>query len=129
MHCKIASMRQFQCVPITYVTEINETYFEIYTKQVSCPVTFLFYISNCHSVLKYLYLYCKLFIFTCQIYITKFDFMIYALCLTGSCMVVSSMNYFERTYNVCVNRQFLITNQRGLNAISVSQCQVRNDLF
>ena len=32
MHIGIASMRQFQCVPTTYVTEITETYFEIYTK-------------------------------------------------------------------------------------------------
>ena len=38
----IASMRLFQCVPTTYVTEIKETYFEIYTKQVSCPLAFLF---------------------------------------------------------------------------------------
>ena len=35
-------MRQFQCVPTTYVTEIKESYFEIYTKQVSCPLAFLF---------------------------------------------------------------------------------------
>ena len=36
-----------------YVTEIKETYFEIYTKQVSCPFAFLFYnISNCQSVLS-----------------------------------------------------------------------------
>ena len=27
---------------IKYVTEIKETYFEIYTKQVSCPQAFLF---------------------------------------------------------------------------------------
>ena len=26
-------MRQFQFVPTTYLTEIKETYFEIYTKQ------------------------------------------------------------------------------------------------
>ena len=31
-------MRQFQCVPKTYVTEIKESYFEIYTKQVSYPL-------------------------------------------------------------------------------------------
>ena len=30
-------MRQFNCVPTTYVTEIKEIYLEIYTKQVSCP--------------------------------------------------------------------------------------------
>ena len=35
VHIGIASMRQFQCVPTTYVTKIKETYFEIYTKQVS----------------------------------------------------------------------------------------------
>ena len=74
----IAYMRQFQCVPTTYVTEIKKTYFEIYTKQVSCtlpssfkhlklpisikiPVTI---IANC------LYLH--------ERYITKFDFMNFA---------------------------------------------------
>ena len=31
----------FQYVPTTLVTEIKETYFEIYTKQVSCPLAFL----------------------------------------------------------------------------------------
>ena len=31
-------MRQFQCVPTAYVTEISETYFEIYIKQVSYPL-------------------------------------------------------------------------------------------
>ena len=29
-------------VPTTYVTEIKEIYFEIYSKQVSCPLAFLF---------------------------------------------------------------------------------------
>ena len=33
VHIGIASMRQFQCVPTTYVTEFKETYNEIYTKQ------------------------------------------------------------------------------------------------
>ena len=42
VHIGIAFMRQFQCVPTTYVIEIKETYFEIYTKQVSCQLTFLF---------------------------------------------------------------------------------------
>ena len=36
LHIGIATMRQLQCVPTTYVTEIKEEYFEIYTKQVSC---------------------------------------------------------------------------------------------
>ena len=42
VHIEIASMRQFQCIPTTHATEIKETYFEIYTKQVSCPLAFLF---------------------------------------------------------------------------------------
>ena len=46
IHIGIASMRQFQCVPTTYVTEIKETNFEIYTKKVSCPLAFLFYTSQ-----------------------------------------------------------------------------------
>ena len=31
-------MRQFQCVPTTYVTENKENFLEIYTYQVSCPL-------------------------------------------------------------------------------------------
>ena len=50
VHIGIASMSQFHCVPTTYVTEIKETYFEMYTKQVSCSLA--------------LSLYGKLFIFT-----------------------------------------------------------------
>ena len=47
-------MRQFQCVPATYVTEIKETYFEMYTKEVSLSLAFLsitfqtaYVIANC----------------------------------------------------------------------------------
>ena len=71
-------MRQFQCVPTTNVTEIKETYFEIYTKQVSCPLSLpLLNISNCQPVLKYLSL-AFFFIFKLHdSYITKFDFMNY----------------------------------------------------
>ena len=48
VHIGIASMRQFQCVPIKYVTEIKEAHFEIYTKQLSCPLTLPHLnISNC----------------------------------------------------------------------------------
>ena len=61
-------MRQFKCVPITYVTEIKETYFETDT---SFP---LLNISNCQSVLKYLSLY----LHDSYMYITKFDFVNYA---------------------------------------------------
>ena len=47
--------------PTTYVTEIKETYFEIYIYQESCPLAFpLKNISVCQSVLKYLPLYGKL---------------------------------------------------------------------
>ena len=42
VHIGIASMRQFQSAPTTYATGIKETFFETYTKQVSCPLTFLF---------------------------------------------------------------------------------------
>ena len=56
-----------QCVSTTYVTEIKETYFEIYTTLMSIGFPLL-NISNCKSVLKYLSLYGKLFIFTRQLY-------------------------------------------------------------
>ena len=78
VHIGIASMRQFQCVPTTYVNEIKKTYSEIYTKQVSCPLAFLFFTSQaanqywntCHDMAKCLYLH--------DSYITKFDFKNYA---------------------------------------------------
>ena len=38
-HIGIASMRQFPCVPTTYVTENKENHLEIYTYQVSCPLS------------------------------------------------------------------------------------------
>ena len=34
----VDAIRQFQCIPITYVTGIKEPYFEISTKQASCPL-------------------------------------------------------------------------------------------
>ena len=72
-------MRQFQYVPTTYVTDIKETYSEIYTKQVSCPLALpLLNISNCQSVLKYLSLYIANCLYLHDSYITKFDFMNYA---------------------------------------------------
>ena len=36
----VIRMGQFQCVPTTYFTDIKETYFEMYTKQVACPLAF-----------------------------------------------------------------------------------------
>ena len=54
--CRIALMRQLQCVPTTYFAEIKKN-IEIYTKQVSCPLTLpLLTISNCQTVLKYLFI-------------------------------------------------------------------------
>ena len=41
-------------LPTTYVAEIKETYFEIYTKQVSCPFAFLFYTTLTNFRTKYL---------------------------------------------------------------------------
>ena len=49
----------YEAIPMctkTCVTEIRETYFEIYAKQVSCPLAFLFetsktgnqYLNTCH---------------------------------------------------------------------------------
>ena len=35
----ISSMRQFRCVPTTYVTENKENDFENYTYQVACPLS------------------------------------------------------------------------------------------
>ena len=51
-----------ECVPTTSVTEIKETYFEIYTEQESYPLALhSLKISNSQSV-KCLSLYSKLFI-------------------------------------------------------------------
>ena len=45
VHIGIASMRQFQCVSKTYVTEIKETYFEIHhVHWLSSKI------SNCQSI-------------------------------------------------------------------------------
>ena len=57
----------------TYVTEIKETYFEIYTKQVLCPLAFLsqhLKLSISFKIVNCLYLH--------DSYITKFDFVNYA---------------------------------------------------
>ena len=65
------------CESTTYVTENKENYLEIYSYQVSCPLSLpLLNIPNCQSVLKFLSLYCKLFILH-DSYISKFEFMNY----------------------------------------------------
>ena len=78
MHIGIASMRQFQCVPTIYVTEIKETYFEIYTKK---------YHVNWLSSFKHLKLPISIKIFVTNManclylhdsYVTKFDFVNHA---------------------------------------------------
>ena len=55
----------WNCEPTTYVTENKEeNYLEVYIFQVSCPLPIpLSNIPNCQSVLKFLSLYCNLFIF------------------------------------------------------------------
>ena len=54
-----------------YVTENKEeNYLEIYIFQVSCPLSLPpLNTQNCQSVLKFLSLYCKLFIFARQLYL------------------------------------------------------------
>ena len=65
-------MRQFQCVPTTYVTEIKVTYFEINTKQVSYQMVSLFKHINLPISIKI-----PVTIYLPGSYITKFDFMNY----------------------------------------------------
>ena len=99
MYIEIASMRQFQCVPTTYVTEIKETYFEIHTKQGACPLASLFltsqtahqYLNTCHYMANCLYLH--------DSYITKVDSVKYA-CKAGSCMVVIWSKDYVCDYSV-----------------------------
>ena len=51
----IAPMRQFHCVPKTYVTENEENYFEVYTYHVACTLSLpLLNISKFQFVRKYL---------------------------------------------------------------------------
>ena len=71
VHIGIDSMRQFQCVPTTYVTENKEeNYLEIYIFQVSGPLSLpLLNTPNYQSVLKCPSLYCKLFTFAWQLYL------------------------------------------------------------
>ena len=57
-------MRHFHCVPTAYVTENKENYLEIYTYIISYLLSLrLLNIPNCQSVLKYMLLNGKLFIF------------------------------------------------------------------
>ena len=69
-------MRQFQCVPTTYVTEIEETLFQIYTYNVTSIMSIGFaptvnqFNNTCHFIANCLYLHGS--------YITKFDFINYA---------------------------------------------------
>ena len=74
VHIGIATFRQFQRVPTTYVTENKEeNYLEIYIFQVSCPLSLpLLNIPNCQSVLKFLSLLNCLYLH--DSYISKFEF-------------------------------------------------------
>ena len=74
MHIGIASLRQFQCVPTTSVTEIEEAFFEIYSKTSIVPIVFASY-----KLLK-LPISIKIPVTLPQIvytYISKFEFMNY----------------------------------------------------
>ena len=64
-NCLIEAIPMCTYNMISYVTENKEeNYLEIYIFQVSCPLSLPFLIiPNCQSVLKFLSLYCKLFIF------------------------------------------------------------------
>ena len=100
-------MRQFQCVPTTYGTEIKETYFEIYTKQVSCPLAFLFKnlklpISFKIPVTIYLHDSC----------ITKFDFMKYAFA-----KLLLAPLYLFKMVSVLVPPRSLLYLKQTINAI------------
>ena len=67
-------MRQFKCVPTTYVTEIKETYFEIYIYQEPCPFKHL----NPQISIKIPVTIWQIVFILHDSYITKFDFMNYA---------------------------------------------------
>ena len=73
VHTGIASKRQFQCVPTTYITENKEeNNLEMYIFQVSSPLSNKYpklpirIKNSCHSTANYLYLY--------DSYISKFEF-------------------------------------------------------
>ena len=72
----ILELPLFQCVPTTFVTEIKETYFEIYTKQVSFPLAFLFKHLKLPISIKIPVTMASLYLH--DSIITKFDFMNYA---------------------------------------------------
>ena len=81
-----------QCVHTPFVTENKEAnYLEVYIFQVSCPLSLpLLNIPTCQSVLKFLSLYCTLFILALQLYL-QIRVHELPLCLPASCNV--KINY------------------------------------
>ena len=67
-----------QCCRCTLELKLRKPFLNLFTKQVLCPLAFLFwtfqtanqYLNTCHYMAEYLYLH--------DSYITKFDFMNYA---------------------------------------------------
>ena len=70
VHIGIASMRQFQCVPATYVTENKENHLEI--------CTYIFFASFKHLVLP-ISTKIPVPLLLDDIYVSKFEFMNYLL--------------------------------------------------
>ena len=73
---------------------------EIYIYQASCPLSLpLLNIPNCQSVLQFLSLYCKLFIFAWQLHL-QIRVHELPLCLPGSCVVVIMLKIFSNTAGI-----------------------------
>ena len=84
-----------QCLPTTYVTEIKETYFEIF---MSIGFASFKYINLTISIMaNCLYLHVS--------YIAEFDFMKYAF--AGSCIVLCCCNRFEKQLKRVLSTPFL----------------------
>ena len=87
VHIGIASMRQFQCVPITVVTEIIRTFICNQLNQIGPTNSFVFAslnMSSFKSLLKYLSLHGKLCIFMAGIYHQSWFQELLSRCLPGS---------------------------------------------
>ena len=134
------SFIEFQCVPATYVTENKDIYFDIYTCKVSCPLSLPFLnLPICQSELKYLSLYCKLFIFAWQLYLHIWVHEL-TLRLPGSCVVVYlivnmfifsqwpdhyllfSANQMQEKDHILLPRIYSITNTKLLMSDTGIQC-------
>ena len=97
------------------VTEIRETFFENYTKQVSCPFALpLLNISHCQSVLKYLSLYIANCLYLHDRYITKFDFMNYAFAKLVVAWLYNVFKTFSQNTSIDLNWNMNFSNCRSV---------------